>query len=206
MISQKTDEWFEARLGKVTASRVHAIMGKGKSSEFSKSAETYAVELIAEEMTGFPTSAYGAALDWGNHYEPIARDNITKKEGRELLEVGFKYNESYKLGASADGVIMQDLTPIPVEIKCPFNSVNHIRHALVEGKDLPREYWWQVQTQILIYDAPYGYFYSFDPRNKANKLITKRIDRSEVDTNYLIDRVEQFIAYKNTLEEKINDT
>jgi len=203
MIHQKTDEWYEARLGKVTASRVHCIMSTGRNAEFTKTAETYALELIAEEMTGFPTSAYGAALDWGNNYEPVARELIAEREKSEVLEVGFKYNDKIMLGGSADGILMEDFNPIPIEIKCPFNSVNHIKYAIGEPEDLPKEYWWQVQTQIFLYDSHKAYFYSFDPRNKKAKLIKKEVKRNEKDINLLKERVKKFLDYKTELQEKI---
>ena len=50
-VEQGTPEWFAARLGNVTASRVADVIAKTKSG-YSASRENYMAQLICERMTG----------------------------------------------------------------------------------------------------------------------------------------------------------
>ena len=51
MMEQRTEEWYAARLGKVTASRVADIVAKTKTG-YSTSRANYMAELICERLTG----------------------------------------------------------------------------------------------------------------------------------------------------------
>ena len=50
-IEQGSPEWFAARLGKVTASRVADVIAKTKTG-WGASRTNYAAELVAERLTG----------------------------------------------------------------------------------------------------------------------------------------------------------
>ena len=50
-MEQRTDDWFQARLGKVTASRVADVVAKTKSG-YSASRQNYMADLIVERLTG----------------------------------------------------------------------------------------------------------------------------------------------------------
>ena len=50
-MEQRTEEWFAARLGKVTASKVADVMARTKTG-YSTSRENYMAQLICERMTG----------------------------------------------------------------------------------------------------------------------------------------------------------
>jgi hypothetical protein len=50
-MEQRTEEWFAARCGKVTASRVADIIAKTKSGP-SASRENYLAQLVCERLTG----------------------------------------------------------------------------------------------------------------------------------------------------------
>ena len=50
-MEQRTEEWFEARMGCVTASRTADVMAKTKSG-YAASRANYMAELICERLTG----------------------------------------------------------------------------------------------------------------------------------------------------------
>ncbi len=52
-MEQRTDEWFQARLGKVTASNVSKIMAKTKTG-YSADRANYLAQLVCERLTGKP--------------------------------------------------------------------------------------------------------------------------------------------------------
>jgi len=59
-MDQRTEEWFAARCGKVTASRVADIIAKTKTG-YSTSRENYLAQLVCERMTGKPAESYSNA-------------------------------------------------------------------------------------------------------------------------------------------------
>ena len=72
-VEQKTEEWFDARLKKVTASRIKDVIAKTKSG-YSSARKNYAAQLVCEIMTGKRQESYSnAAMLWGVEQEPNAR-------------------------------------------------------------------------------------------------------------------------------------
>ena len=72
-MEQQTEEWYSARLGKVTASRVADVIAKTKSG-YSTSRANYMAELVCERLTGKKGDFYqNAAMAWGTNTEPMAR-------------------------------------------------------------------------------------------------------------------------------------
>ena len=87
-MEQRSPEWFLARLGKVTASRVADIVAKTKAG-YSTSRENYAVELALQRITGnIPESYLNAAMQWGTEKEPEARAMYEMTTGNFVTEVG----------------------------------------------------------------------------------------------------------------------
>ncbi|MCG9048484.1 YqaJ viral recombinase family protein, partial [Laribacter hongkongensis] len=72
-MEQRTEEWFAARLGKVTASRVADVMAKTKSG-YAASRQNYMAELICQRLTGTQEIRFSnAAMQRGTELEPHAR-------------------------------------------------------------------------------------------------------------------------------------
>ena len=88
-MEQGSPEWFAARVGKVTASRVSDIVARTKSG-YAASRANYMAELLCERLTGergptFQTSA----MAWGTTNEPVARQLFVEKFGMPVEEVRF---------------------------------------------------------------------------------------------------------------------
>ena len=58
-MEQRSTEWFTARLGKVTASRVADVIAKTKTG-YSTSRENYMAQLVCERMTGTQGESFSA--------------------------------------------------------------------------------------------------------------------------------------------------
>ncbi len=56
-MEQRTQEWFDARLGKVTASRVADVIAKTKTG-VSTSRQNYLTQLVTERLTGKKADTY----------------------------------------------------------------------------------------------------------------------------------------------------
>jgi hypothetical protein len=88
-MEQRTEEWFAARCGKVTASRVADIIAKTKTGP-SASRENYLAQLVCERLTGKPAESYSnSAMQWGTETEPFARAAYEARMDLLVTEVGF---------------------------------------------------------------------------------------------------------------------
>ena len=58
-MNQGTQEWFQARLGKVTASRVADLMAKTKSGSYASSRDNYMAQLVLERLTNTQAECSG---------------------------------------------------------------------------------------------------------------------------------------------------
>jgi putative phage-type endonuclease len=142
-MDQRTEEWFEQRAGKVTASRVSDVIAKTKSG-YSASRANYLAQLVAERLTGKPAESYSnAAMEWGTVTEPYARAAYESKADVLVDEVGFVLHPSIEFsGASPDGLV-GDVGLL--EVKCP-NTATHIDYLL--GKVVPPKYKPQMAWQL----------------------------------------------------------
>jgi putative phage-type endonuclease len=158
-MQQQTEEWYQARIGRVTASRVADLMAKTKSGP-SASRENYMAQLICERLTGARTEGFtSAAMMHGVDTEPQARMAYELMTGETVVETGFIPHPTIAgFGASPDGLVGSDGL---IEIKCP-NSATHIE-TLLAGK-VPSKYMIQMQVQMMCTGREWCDFVSFDPR------------------------------------------
>ena len=196
---QRSEEWHAQRLGKFTASRFGDLMtnGRKKDEVLGQTAISYIYEKAAELLTGQRTEIFGKALDWGNEYEPICKSYYSEFRGVTVEEIGFTLINDYS-GASPDGMVDGEL----IEIKCPYNTANHLKTAF-EGYIDPK-YMWQMQGCMLATGAENCRYISFDPRVLDDKFkmveinVAKDIEMQE----QLLDRLEYAHNYLRNLLNK----
>lgn len=177
---QRTQEWVEARLGKVTASRIADATARTKSG-WGASRANYMAELLCERLTGVPRDTFtNAAMQWGTDMEPEARRLYEFMTDTEVKEVGFIVHPSMEMaGASPDGLIGDDGL---VEIKCP-NTATHIETLL--GAEIDGKYVKQMQWQMACTGRYWCDFVSYDPRLPERMQIA--IQRVPYDARMVID-------------------
>lgn len=158
-MEQRSEEWFMARLGCVTASRTADVMAKTKSG-YSASRANYMAQLITERLTQTVADGFSsAAMAWGTETEPQARMAYELITGAKVEETGFVPHPTIAgFGASPDGLVGEDGL---IEIKCP-NSATHIETLL--SQKVPTKYITQMQVQMLCTGRDWCDFVSFDPR------------------------------------------
>ena len=196
-IIQGSPEWFAARCGKVTASRVADIIAKTKTGP-SASRENYLAQLVCERMTGKPAESYSnAAMLHGVEQEPFARAAYESAKDILVQEVGFVVHPLIEdAGASPDGLV--GLFGL-VEIKCP-NTATHIQTLL--DQKVPEKYNTQMQWQMACTTRQWCDFVSFDPRMADGlQLFIKRV---EYDPIYVAQLEKEVIFFLMEVEEKIN--
>jgi len=200
-VEQGTPEWFAARLGNVTASRVADVIAKTKSG-YSASRENYMAQLICERMTGTVAESYtNAAMAWGTETEPLARAAYESLADVLVDEVGYvQHPRIERAGASPDGLI--GLFGL-LEIKCP-NTATHIDTLITE--QVPTKYITQMQWQMVCTGRAWCDFVSFDPRLPSGlQMFVKRV---EFDAEYaatLEIEVVKFLAELDTKISKLNE-
>jgi putative phage-type endonuclease len=194
-MEQRTDDWFAARLGKVTASRVADVVAKTKSG-YSASRDNYMADLIVERLTGQKASSFSsAAMEWGVEQEPLARAAYSARTGELVEEVGFIDHPTVAMsGASPDGLVNEGC----VEFKCP-NTATHLEYLLA-GK-LPEKYVTQMQWQMACTNRPWCDFVSYDSRLPEHlQMLIVRVPRDDKRIAELENEVRKFLE---ELDEKV---
>lgn len=195
-MEQGTPEWKEARLGKVTASRVADVIAKTKTG-VSASRANYAAQLIAERLTCTAADGYtNAAMQWGTETEDSARAAYEFHTGVVIEQVGFIRHPSIEMsGASPDGLAGEDGL---IECKCP-NTATHIE-TLIGGK-VPSKYVTQMQWQMACTGRKWCDFVSYDPRMPERmRLFIQRVNRDDK----LIDELEgEVVGFLGELDERM---
>ena len=199
-MDQRTDEWFKARLGKVTASRVADVVAKTKSG-YSASRANYLADLVVERLTGQPASTFtNAHMERGIEQEPFARDAYSARTGELVEQCGFIEHPNINgAGASPDGLMAEGL----VEIKCP-TSATHLDLWLTES--IPSKYRLQMQWQMACTGAKWCDFVSFDNRMPAHlQLFIRRVDRDDALIAELESEVKAFLTELNDKVSKLKE-
>ena len=169
---QRDPEWFAARVGKVTASRLSDVLAGGSG----KTRENYIGELVAERMTGKPYEGFqNGAMERGIELESDARTMYDLQSDDEIVEVDFVPHPTIEMaGASPDALAGADGL---AEFKCPKTAV-HIRYLL--GGTLEHKYYCQIQWQLACTGRKWCDFASYDPRMENRlALYIRRIDRDQ---------------------------
>ena len=163
---QRTEDWYNIRKGKMTASNAETIIANGKGLE------TYIYNLMAEYYSSAEKENYiNADMQRGIDLEPEARLEFEFYTDLDVQEVGFiEYNDF--IGVSPDGLIGDDGL---IEIKCPNDS---IYFKLLLSNKIKPEYIAQMQMQMYVTDRQYCYFVSYNP-NFEKSLYIKKINRDE---------------------------
>jgi putative phage-type endonuclease len=195
-MEQRTDDWFAARLGKVTASRVADVIAKTKTG-YGAGRANYMADLVVERLTGQKASSFtNAAMEWGTEQEPNAKAAYAAKTGILVEDVGFIDHPTVAMsGASPDGLAEDGL----VEIKCP-NTATHLEY-IFDGKP-PQKYITQMQWQMACVGKPWCDFVSYDPRLPERlQLLVVRVPR---DDDYIKMLEQEVTAFLRELDDKLN--
>jgi len=197
-MDQRSPEWYAARLGKVTASRVADVVAKTKTG-YSTSRANYMAQLICERLTGVQGESYSSsAMQWGTDTEPMARAAYENHSGALVMETGLVPHQTIPMAAaSPDGLIGSDGL---VEIKCPITAT-HIETLL--GQSTPGRYVTQMQWQMACTGRKWCDFVSFDPRMpESMQLFVERIQRND-ETITLLER--EVMMFLGELDKKVGE-
>lgn len=177
MIEQRSEGWFEQRMGKITASRfADAIATSTRDGKPTAARQTYMRTLVAEILSGRPKHSISSqAMTWGTEAEQFAREAYELETGLVVAEAGFTTHYDFDfIGGSPDGLVGNDGL---IEIKCPHDEQVHIGTWL-EG--MPADHMPQVQGNLMVTGRSWLDFISFDPRQSEKyRLYVQRIERDD---------------------------
>lgn len=194
------ETWQTERLGKFTASEISKLLVKGKGGDyFGQTAKTYIRLKAAEILTLEPNNggrANSFAMEWGNSHEYEAVARFEKETGISVEYFGGGNPKFFEFsnfsGGSPDGIIKDHAI---IEVKCPFNSAEHLEHLLFSTaddiKDYVPEYYWQMIANMLFTGLNKAYFISYDPRYADENLQIKVVefDKNKEDIELLKERI-----------------
>lgn len=168
---QGSEAWFTAKLGVISASNADKVLA-GKTT---KTRATYMHTLCAQVLTGLHHDVAAKSMEWGSDSEDAARASYEVMNDCKLTELPFVFKDSsFRCGASPDSLTDDGGG---VEIKCPFNSANHM--AFIDSGYIKPEWNYQLQFTMWVMGVDSWDFCSFDPRFKVKPLAIKTVARDE---------------------------
>jgi putative phage-type endonuclease len=135
LMKQRSDEWFEARKTRLTASDLYdAVKGGNISIKLAKKKANIITDNI--NYNAIP------ALKWGTMFEPMATRCYSQKMNNiNIHDFGLICDVNNKhFGASPDGI---NELGIMLEIKCPYSR------KIIDGV-IPDKYKMQIQGQLAV--------------------------------------------------------
>jgi putative phage-type endonuclease len=172
MIEQRTEEWFEQRKGRVTASSVGAILGL---SPYMKREDV--MRNMVREFHEYEREFKGnQATEYGTFHEDMAVIDYQLKTGNTVEKTGFHNFENW-IGASPDGFVAKNRL---IEIKCPYGQRDKIPPVFKTLEQQPH-YYAQVQIQLFVTGMSACDFYQWTPN--GDYLETVAYDRKWIEKN-----------------------
>jgi putative phage-type endonuclease len=202
-LEQTSPEWYAARCGKVTASRIGDILKTIRNGNWAASRRNYAAQLVTERLTGKTNDgAYtNEYMERGKELEPIAREEYVRQTGNLVTEVGFIDHPVIPMsGASPDGLVGDDGL---LEIKCLLPA-NHIDMLLTD--EVKEQYRLQMTWQMACSGRKWCDFVSYDPELPDHmKLLIKRFEADEAEIHRVEEEVKLFLHEVETTTEALKE-
>ena len=171
-MEQGSQEWLDARIGRVTASIVGAILGCAPYM----TREDAMRRMVRDYHKADPEFTGNVATDWGASQEAGARFDFEMETGLMVQKCGFFKKDEWA-GASPDGLIGDnDL----IEIKCPYGIRDKESPQFKTAEDQPH-YYAQMQFQMWVTGRIATQFWQWAP--KGTKLECVWYSQDWIDEN-----------------------
>lgn len=208
---QHSPDWYRARLGCITGSKVGVLMkgGRGKDEIFSVTAKSYLYQVAGERALSHgivddddmlqyyldQTNVQSKAMRFGTEQEANARALYAELTGREVHEVGLCVHPLISYYASSpDGIIADGGVRGCLEIKCPsVSTFTQYATEIVDNPSLLRvnpDYFYQCQAHMDCTDSDFCDFVAYCPF-MANPMHIVRISRDPEAILQMRERVQK---------------
>lgn len=198
---QRSEEWRLARCGRLTASVAKHILSTGRGGGEAVGRRDLRIQLATERITGQPIEDgfQSDAMRRGAELEAEAIAAYEAHTGSLVQRVGFLAHIALPIGCSPDGMI--DNAVGGAEIKAP-KQATHLGYLL--AKTLPEDYRPQILHSLLVTEADYWDFCSYDPRfPEPLQIFCIRTKRDDVDLKAYRLSVELFLGEVSKQESEV---
>lgn len=209
MVEQGSPEWFEQRLGRITASNFGALMTLPRSKKdkeaglISQTTRSYLIKKVSEVLTGTTKEFSTTSIEWGSATEEEARKIYELERMVEVKQIGFAVlNTNPIIGGSPDGLVGEDGM---IEIKCP-DSDTFTGYLL--GDSIVKNYMAQIQGNLWILNRKWCDFIVYDPRVVREDLRIKiiRVERDEEYIEKIAEAVDRALVYYGAMLKQLGLT
>jgi putative phage-type endonuclease len=174
---QRSEEWFNLRLGHLTGSRADDALAKTKDiSTESERRAGLRFELMAERLSGLPVEHDVTwAMRNGQNSEPLAMCEYQLRTGYIITPVGFARHPKIQwFGASPDGLINEDGL---LEVKCPLIKTHT---KTLTTKTIPRNYLNQIFSELACTGREWCDYVSYCPEMRPElQIYIQRVHRDD---------------------------
>ena len=180
-MEQRSPEWFEARLGRLTSSDVDTVLG---NSKYGKPVDV----LFKKCGLGKPFTG-NVATRYGQKYEDEAIAVYCEKFGKKTHSFGLLPHPTIPwLGGSPDDITTDGIV---IEVKCP------LYRKIVMG-ECPKHYVAQVKMNMEICDLDRAVFIEYRPENKdKNQPMELNVVHFERDPQWIKDVLPKLESFWN---------
>ena len=197
-MEQRSESWYNARLGKFTASEIYKLMGVRGLGETGKN---YAIEKAIEHLFGKNEETFVSYdMQRGIELEPLAFNKF--KDIMDLNFIGVEncgfLNICDNSGASPDGLVNNNDI---LEIKCPKNETFF---KLVATNEIDIKYLYQMQMQMLASKGEKAYFFNYIIIDGEEYYHTIEVERDELIIELMQKRILEASEIKKEYIKLIN--
>jgi putative phage-type endonuclease len=188
VIKQRSEEWFKQRVGRITGSRVGAILGVNPWETNSD-----ALRAMVREYHGAESEFKGnVATEYGTANEHNVQWAYELAMGETVEECGFYPYEDW-LGASPDGLVGKDGL---VEFKAPFSLRNGGKFKTLAEQPY---YYAQVQIEMLCAEREWCDFVQWSPE------LPLSVERVYVDYDWLSENLPRLMEFHENYRAELNN-
>lgn len=168
-IVQNTPEWLALRLGRFTASTAADLLMDKKNEGYKK----LIIRVLEERVTGKPSESKWVGnkfTERGHDLEPVAIEDFELRTFQKVRPIGFVEYSDY-CGSSPDGLIGEEGL---IQVKNPIFAT---QLEYLDTKEVPINYYKQMQFELFSTKRRYDIFYSYHPNLKPLKIVFERDEK-----------------------------
>jgi predicted phage-related endonuclease len=158
---QRSPEWFQSRLGRLTGSVAGKMLAKGRTKgEESKQRRNLRLQLVLERLTGAPMQDdyQTPAMQAGLEREPLAFAAYEALTGEMVQRSGFLAHREHMAGCSLDGHIGD--FDVLLSIKCRQPAA-HL--AFLQSGTIPADALAQIRHELWLTGSAEHHYFSWNP-------------------------------------------
>jgi putative phage-type endonuclease len=202
MNQQRSEQWYNIRKGRFTASRITELLGE---RGLGLTGDTYAFEKAVELVYGIDEEESFTSFDMkrGVELEPLAFRKFQELKDLDFIEVKESYFFPYtdNAGASPDGLVGDDAI---LEIKCP--RPNKFFKLVAKGESvIDKIYIDQMQMQMLCSNSVRCYFFNYIIFNGVEMWHEIIVNRDEKRIDFIKQRIEEAVKLRSEYVEYLTN-